>query len=96
MASNLITVDSVANHIVDNYESKAVEFFNKKSPKLIGAKYSTGSFGRMVAPLVKSYYPNLNLNGSSTSIALAIQDRLEKKGYKFIWGQKEQTRFAKN
>ena len=35
-------------------------------------------------PLIKKHYPRLNLNGMSTSVALAITRKLEENGYNWI------------
>lgn len=75
-----LTVESIAENIAQ-YEAEAVEFINQRAAKLYGASYSRGTFGRIMAPLIKKHYPRLNLNGQSTSVGLAIVRQLERRGY---------------
>lgn len=76
-----LTVESIAEYITKNHEAEAVEFINSKARQFYGASYSRGTYGRLMLPLIKKHWPRLNLNGQSTSVALAITGQLERKGY---------------
>lgn len=82
-----LTIESIAENIAGNHTAEAAAFMAERAGKLAGASYSRGTFGRMMAPLIKRYYPGLNLNGQSTSAGLAIQRGLEARGYGFIIGR---------
>jgi hypothetical protein len=80
-----ITTDQIADYLVKNHESKLVDFINSKAQKLYGASYRSGAYGRIFVNFIKEHYPTgLNLNGGSTSIALAITDKLNSLGYDYI------------
>lgn len=79
-----MTPSQFATVSVRSFEPVIAEFINDRAPKLYFAKYSTGSYGRIMLPLIKKLAPNMNPNGLSTDIALAITREMERKGYHFI------------
>lgn len=83
MVQVTLTVESIAEQITKN-ETVAAKFINERAHKLYYAKYSTGSYGKIMLPLIRQYYPRLNMNGMSTSVALAITRKLEENGYNWI------------
>ena len=82
-----LTVESIAEFIATKHTAEAVEFINERAAKLYRASYSRGTYGRIMAPLIKRFYPRVNLNGQSTSAGLAITGALERMGYEWKTGQ---------
>lgn len=78
-----MTPSAFAERITRSFEPIVAEYINEKAPKLYYASYSKGTYGRIMLPLIKKYAPNMNLNGLSTDIALAITGAMERKGYSF-------------
>ena len=78
-----MTPSTFAQTITRSFEPIVAEFINERAPKLYYASYSKGTYGRIMLPLIKKYAPNMNLNGLSTDIALAITGSMERKGYSF-------------
>ena len=83
MATITLTVESIAQTIA-NDEASTAKFINERAGKLFYASYSRGTYGRIMLPLIKKHYPRLDLNGASTSVALAITRKLEDNGYNWI------------
>lgn len=79
-----MTPSTLAETITRRNEPIVAEYINERAPKLYYASYSKGTYGRIMLPLIKKYAPNINLNGLSTDIALAITTEMERKGYHFI------------
>lgn len=78
-----MTPTAFAKTVTRSFESVAVEYIDSKANRLYFAKYSTGEYGRLMLPLIKKFAPNINLNGQSTNIALAITNELKAKGYDY-------------
>ena len=78
-----MTPTQFAETVTRSFEPTVADFINDKAPKLYFAKYSTGSYGRIMRPLVKKLAPNMNPNGLSTDIALAITNAMKAKGYDY-------------
>lgn len=76
-----LTVEQIGQNIADNHTEAAASFINAKAPRLYYASYSRGTYGRIILPLLKKYYPRVNWNGASTSAGLEVVRRLEAKGY---------------
>ena len=83
MATITLTVESIAERIAAD-EATTAKFINERAGKLFYASYSRGTYGRIMLPLIKKHYPRLDLNGASTSVALAITRKLEENGYNWI------------
>lgn len=78
-----MTPSQFADTITRSFEPIIAEYINERAPKLYFASYSKGTYGRIMLPLIKKYAPNMNLNGLSTDIALAITGSMERKGYDY-------------
>ena len=78
-----MTPSQFAETVTRSFTPSVAEFINEKAPKLYFAKYSTGAYGRIMLPLIKKFAPNMNLNGLSTDIALAITNAMKAKGYDY-------------
>lgn len=83
MATITLTIESIAERIAAD-EAATAKFINERAGKLFYASYSRGTYGRIMLPLIKKHYPRLDLNGASTSVALAITSKLEQNGYHWI------------
>jgi len=83
MTTVTLTVESIAETIAKD-EANTAKFINERAGKLFYASYSRGTYGRIMLPLIKKHYPRLDLNGASTSVALAITGKLEQNGYHWI------------
>ena len=86
-----MTIEAIAQNIVTNYTDEVAKFINSKASKLYTASYSSGQYGRLYLPLIKMFYSNLNLNGHSTSIGLAITRLMEDMGYTWDWSEAKQS-----
>lgn len=94
MTSQIITVESVAKHMLAVNRTEILRFMDAKAPQLCRASYSRGEYGRLWIHEIKKVFPRLDLNGASTRIGLTIEGMLEAEGYCYVHG-KSATRFAK-
>ena len=90
MTTVTLTVESIAETIAKD-EANTAKFINDRAGKLFYASCSRGTYGRIMLPLIKKHYPRLDLNGASTSVALAITGELKNLGYEFVVENKTVT-----
>lgn len=78
-----LTVEAIAEKLTQ-FPDATSKFIDERANKLYYTRFSSGNYGRIFAPLIKRSYPNVNLNGQSTRIALAIIKLMRDKGYDYI------------